>query len=376
MAYADQFFFSRPARYLTGSVAILVLTWFFHLSELTRNQTTCALGFLIVILLTATFHGRNPALLTSFTAMLCFNLFFLPPFGTLRIVEPHNLVVWAAFTVTAIIAGELSAYASRRAEEAERNRDELVLLNEEAREAFEQAAKVEAAEQGEILKSALLDALTHDMRTPLTAIKASVTTLIDQNKNYATGSSAGEFVGDLLSIIDEETDRLTDFNQSLFEIARIEGGALTVRDERTAPAEAITAAVERCRKNIIGRTVRLEIGEEVSDAAIEMQALTEAVFVLLENALKYSPPSEFVTITAKNSGADVRICVIDRGATIPSDVREKMFEKFYRGRTDTKGLGLGLAIAKGIIEAYGGSLVLEDHATVGNRFVITLKGAP
>ena len=111
------------------------------------NSTTVALTLLLVVLSSATFFGRNPALLASFVAMLCFNYFFLPPVHTWTIADPQNLVAWAAFTITAIVAGELSAYASRRAREAER-------LYEELQTAFKTATQAEALKQSEKLKSA------------------------------------------------------------------------------------------------------------------------------------------------------------------------------------------------------------------------------
>ena len=104
------------------------------------NTTTVALALLLVVLSSATFFGRNPALLASFVAMLCFNYFFIPPVHTWTISDPQNLVAWAAFTITAIVAGELSAYARRRARESER-------LYEELQTAFKTATQAEALRQ-------------------------------------------------------------------------------------------------------------------------------------------------------------------------------------------------------------------------------------
>src|SRR6266404_3575783 len=150
------------------SVAAVLLVTLALLSLEDRiNSTTVSLSLLLIVLAAATFFGRNPALLASFAAMLCFNYFFLPPRFTWTISDPQNLVAWAAFTITAIVAGELSAYARRRAGESER-------LFEELQRAFKSETQAEALRQSEKLKSALLDAVTHDLRTPLTSIKASV----------------------------------------------------------------------------------------------------------------------------------------------------------------------------------------------------------
>ena len=150
------------------------------------NSTTVALTFLLVVLFIATFVGRNPALVASVIAVLCFNYYFLHPVGTWTIAEWENLVAWAAFTITAVTAGEISAYARRRAEEAERQKDEIKRLYDELQIAFEKSSEAEALRRNEKLKSALLDAVTHDLRTPLTSIKASVTTLLDSEGGHRT----------------------------------------------------------------------------------------------------------------------------------------------------------------------------------------------
>jgi two-component system sensor histidine kinase KdpD len=111
---------------------------------------------------------------------LCFNFFFLPPVHTFNIVNPQNWIALTAFLITAVTAGELSARARRRAEEAEAGRREIERLYHEYQVAAERARQVEVFEQSERLKSALLDAVTHDLRTPLTSIKAAVTTLLDE----------------------------------------------------------------------------------------------------------------------------------------------------------------------------------------------------
>lgn len=363
----------RPFGYVIGVAVVLLLTWLFHFSELSYNPATSALSFLLVILFVAVFAGRNPALVTSFAAMACYNFFFLPPYGTWHIAAPQNLVAWAAFTIAAIVVGELSSCAKRRADEAEASRDEVVRVNNEAREAFERATRAESAEQSEKLKSALLDALTHDMRTPLTAIKAAATTLIDDE---SAGRLDDESRVDLLSVIDEETDKLTRFNQSLVEIARIEGGALLVGESSASISDALTVAARRNEHLIAGRKLIKHLPETVANVRIDKASLAEVFSVLIENAFKYSPETEPVIVTANEARDDVQISVIDRGIGVKESDREKVFEKFYRGVNDTRGLGLGLAIAKGIVEAYGGRVtVTTGDDGVGSIFTVTLPKA-
>src|SRR6185369_16563120 len=129
--------FRYPISYTVPVAAIAMATLVLIQLRSEINPTTVALAFLILILASATFLGRNPALLASLAAMLCFNFFFLPPIYTWTIADPENLIAWGAFTLTAVIAGELSAYARRRA-------DESRSLYEELQRAFDRAAEAEA----------------------------------------------------------------------------------------------------------------------------------------------------------------------------------------------------------------------------------------
>lgn len=331
------------------------------------NSTTVALAFLLVVLSAATFFGRNPALLASFAAMLCFNYFFLPPYYTWTIAEPQNLVAWAAFTLTALIAGELSAYASRRAKEAER-------LYEELQHAFKTATEAEALKQSEKLKSALLDAVTHDLRTPLTSIKASVTTLLDSEGGHRTIELDSEGRTDFLDIINEETDRLNGFIESMVQLARVEAGPAQGTTLYSNVEEIISTALNRVETLISGHHLLVNMEKEMPLIRVDARAIAEVVYNLVENAAKYSENGTTITITAYSRGDRVFISVADEGTGIPEEMRERVFEKFVRLEgSAADGLGLGLAIARGIVEAQGGKIEIRSGRNrTGTEVVLTL----
>lgn len=156
------------------------------------NHTTAALALLLLVLLIATRWGIRPAVLVSVVGVLYFNFFFLPPLGTFTIADPDNWVALFAFLVTALVVGQLSARAKQRAEEAEAGQREIERLYRESQEVFARASEAEALRRSEQLKSALLDAVTHDLRTPLTAIKASATTLLEELRALTKGMEDGE----------------------------------------------------------------------------------------------------------------------------------------------------------------------------------------
>jgi K+-sensing histidine kinase KdpD len=355
-------------RYLTSLCAIAVVTIGLAPFEAFLNPTTVALSLLLAVLLAATFFGRNPALLAALLAALCFNFFFLPPLYTLTIADPQNWAALAAFLVTAIVAGELSAIAARRADEAER-------LYAELQTAFEEASQAEALRQSEKLKSALLDAVTHNLRTPLTSIKAAATSLLDDERE-------GEFHLDcearteFLEIINEETDRLNCFIEGIIELARAEAGAMRSGKNWSAVDEIVLDALNRAATHLGNRTVKFEIEKELPTVRADAKALAEVVYTLLDNAAKYSPENSAVKITARRLSEAVEIAVTDEGIGITPELRTRVFDKFFRAARDQKtaeGLGLGLSIARAIVEAHNGKIWITDgDCERGTKVIFTV----
>jgi len=292
------------------------------------NSTTVALALLLTILFLATAFGSRYALVASLIAVLCFNFFFLPPLYTFTIADPQNWVSFGAFVITAIVAGQLSTYARRRAEESERRRVEIEKLYEELQNAFEQASEAEAVRRSEKLKSALLDAITHDLRTPLTSIKASATSLIESKKSKFLGIE-GEV--EFLEIINEESDRLNQFIEGLVGLARIEANELDVRKEWTTVAELFETSIERSRKRLDSYHVVIDLEKDLPSIYVDASAVSEALYLLLDNAAKYSAPHSVIKLTARQvTGARMNIVIEDQGRGIPPSERQKIFEKLVR----------------------------------------------
>ncbi|HXQ70814.1 MAG TPA: DUF4118 domain-containing protein [Pyrinomonadaceae bacterium] len=361
---------------LLGTAAVTVL--FVPFRE-QINSTTTALAYLLVVLFIALFWGRGPALVASVVGVLCFNFFFLPPLYTLSIAHPENWIALLAFFTTALAVGQLSAREKRRAEEAERGEREIERLYKELQTAFERASQAEALKQSERLKSALLDAVTHDLRTPLTSIKASITTLLDEAR-------APEFALDkesrmeMLEVIDEESDRLNRFISGLIELARIDAGELQLRRQWGVIDEIISTALARAQPLTQGHAVELDIEEELPAVRVDERAVSEVVYTLIDNAAKYSPRGSRIKISAGLADGMIEMAVEDEGEGVPVALREHVFDKFFRATRDgdvsthqPSGTGMGLAIAKGIVEAHEGKIWIESAAGGhGARVVFTL----
>jgi two-component system sensor histidine kinase KdpD len=349
------------------------------------NSTTVALAFLLVVLFVALFWGRMPALLASVLGVFCLNFFFLPPLYTLSIAHPQNWVALTAFFTTALVVGQLSARAKQRAEEAEAGKREIERLYRELQSAFERASQAEALKQSEKLKSALLDAVTHDLRTPLTSIKASITTLLDEVRRRSQDEQPvpldSESRLEMMEVIDEESDRLNRFIGGLIELARIEAGELQLRWRWGTVDEIISTTLVRAESLTKGREVELDIEKELPVVRVDERAVSEVVYTLIDNAAKYSPGSSAIKISAKRSGDGlIRMAVEDQGVGIADNLRERVFDKFFRATRDgdisthqPSGTGMGLAIAKGIVEAHHGEIWIESGTGGhGARVVFTL----
>ncbi|HMV50814.1 MAG TPA: ATP-binding protein, partial [Blastocatellia bacterium] len=297
--------------------------------------------------------------------------FFLPPLYTFTIADPQNWIALAAFLITAVTAGQLSARVKRRAEEAEAGRREIERLYDEYKIASEQAKQAEVFRQSEQLKSALLDAVTHDLRTPLTSIKASVTTLLAEAP--AKESSEDTVVLDpegraeLLEVINEETDRLNRFVENLVELAKLEAGELQLRRRWGSVAEIVALACRRAAELTARHSIEVSLERELPAARVDANLLAEVLYSLIDNAAKYSPAGSLIEIAARRAEHEmILLSVEDQGRGIPPEARERVFDKFFRltsdGALQPKGLGMGLAIARGIVEAHGGCIWIEHGA--------------
>jgi len=349
------------------------------------NATTVALAFLLVVLFVALFWGSRPALLASVLGMFCFNFFFLPPLYTLTIAHGENWIALIIFFTTALAVGQLSARAKQRAEEAESGKRQIESLYKQLQTAFERASEAEAAKRSERLKSALLDAVTHDLRTPLTSIKASITTLIEEARGPTNDNQPivldEESRLEMLEVIDQESDRLNRFISDLIELARIEAGELHLRRRWGSVDEIISTAITRAKSLVANHHVQVNCEPESPVVRVDANAVSEVIYTLIDNAAKYSPPGSTIKIDARR-GANgmVVMAVEDEGSGVPVEIRERVFDKFFRatrnGDVSThqpSGTGMGLAIAKGIVEAHEGKIWIENAKNgKGARVVFTL----
>ena len=359
---------ARVTGYLVAVVGVAVVVAV--LAPLHQQvRTTAALALLLVVLFIATAWGSLPALTAALLGTLGYNFFFLPPVRTFTIAESQNWAAFVAFAVTALTVGQLSARVRRRAADAERARAESERLYGELQLAFERASEAEALRKSEQLKTALLDAVTHDLRSPLTSIKVSVTALLGAY-NVPGGAIHldPEAHGELLEVINEETDRLDRFVENLVDMARIEAGELAPRRSWGAVDDIITMALQRASRITALHEIRVALEDNLPPVEVDPRGLAQVIYSLLENAANYSPAHTPIQIRAgRFAEGMIRCSVEDRGPGIAPELRERVFQRFFRADQalrakgeGSRGLGMGLAIARGIVQAHGGTIWIED----------------
>ena len=235
-----------------------------------------------------------------------------------------------------------------------------------------QAAGAEALRRSDRLRSALFNSISHDLRTPLSTVLGSATTLIDFGKSLAPKVRA-----DLLLSIREEAERLNRYVGDLLDMTRLEGGALTTRREWVDVRDVLRAAVERVKRRLETRTIDRDYPSKLSMVMADGSLLEQALVNILENAIAYSPDGTTIEVAAYEDRGNVVISIEDEGRGIPTPELERVFERFRRMEEATdrgKGAGLGLAISKGFVEAMGGRIAAASpiHEGRGTRILISL----
>lgn len=244
----------------------------------------------------------------------------------------------------------------------------LIAIAIERTNAVENVGKAEAAREHEKLHSAILDSIAHEFRTPLTAIKASVTSML-------AGGLDGSHQTELLTVINEEADRMDHLVEEATQMARLESHQVELDRKPHSIQEAIQRGLNLSKKFIGAHPVVVDCAETLPPAEFDLDLITNVLLQLMENAAKYSPPGSPIRISAEKSGDKVVVSVADRGPGIDELEQALIFDKFYRGkdnRYSVQGTGMGLAIARAVIEAHGGAISVTSQVGQGSVFSFTL----
>jgi two-component system sensor histidine kinase KdpD len=303
--------------------------------------------YLFAVLPVAVFFGLAYALAVSIASMLAFNFFFLPPLHTLALTDSENWVALAVFVVTAVVVSELATRARRRALAA---------------------TEADTLRRSDAVKTAVLHAVSHDLRSPLTAIRAASEGLESASLDLGEQDRA-----ELMETIRLETARLERLVANLLDLSRLEAGAARPQRELWPIDELVSRALDGLGAEAVRVTIALD--GEAPLVSVDAAQLERVLVNVLENALRFSSPSDRVELVGTSTGDDVLIRISDRGPGLDGEDLERIFEPFEHGRGAGQGTGLGLAIARGFAEANGCRLFAEPSSGSGASFVLALPAA-
>ena len=341
-----------------------------------RDDASRALPALVLVLpvvAAGVLGGRLAAVLVAVGAAVAFNLAFIPPYGSPDVDVYEDAVALVVLGGVGLAIGTLVARESERRRVAEQRAEALRVLNEQYEHVLadreqlrEERTRLAVLEQVDAQRAALLRSVSHDLRTPLAAIKAVASDLREQTEYDDTTRD------DLLDLVIEEAERLDRIVANLLSMSRIEAGALQPDTQAVALDELTADCVRRLRRIFKAVRVELAFPDDLPLADADYSQIDQVVTNLLENAARYAPPKSVVRVRGRAVAPDrVVLSVEDEGPGIPRHERARAFTPFERG-TGSTGTGVGLAICKAIVDAHGGTISVEDGLTGGARFVVSL----
>jgi two-component system sensor histidine kinase KdpD len=300
--------------------------------------------YLLAVVLAALRLGRGPAVVTAVGGVLAFDFLMVPPYLTLAVDDVEYLITFASLLSVGLVISGLAARAKERADEA-----------------FEKAALLEQLQDARLgqardeLHTALLQAMSHDLRTPLVSITGALSTLADDELQL--GDSARK---ELLENALEEAERLNRLVGDLLDVSRLEAGTLRLRRAACDVSDLVGAALGQLGGRLAAHPVRIDVPRGLPPVDGDFAALTQVLVNLIENAARYSPAGTPIEVAAGDEDGTVWLTVADRGPGLPEADLERVFDKGVRlaGAAGPAGTGLGLTICRGLVEAQGGSLRL------------------
>ena len=340
---------------ITTAIATLIGWLLYHGFDLpneTRHphlsDTNVLMLYLLGVLWVAMRASRSASIVASLLAVGAFDFCFVRPYLKFSVADSRYLGTFAVMLLTALVISTLTHRARTQASAA--------------REAWERA-------ETEFLRNTLLSGVSHDLRTPLSAITGAASTLIESGEELPDHDRFA-----MLQTIYSEAERMERLINNLLEMTRLESGSVALKREWQPLAEVVGTSLHHLRKRLADRAVKIDLHENLPLVFIDSVAIEQVLVNLVDNAVQHTPADSPIEISAHALDRRVMIEVADRGPGLPKGAQTRVFEKFFRahGGQSQRGIGLGLAICKAIVEAHGGSINAEDRGGGGSVFTVAL----
>ncbi len=335
--------------YLKSIVLVASTTLIGELIKRFLEPTNLVMLYLLIVVITALRWGRGPAIVTSILGVLAFDFFLVPPYLTFAINDLEYLFTFVGLLIVGLIISELMIKTKKHDEKAQ---------------------QLELLQVTEKLQTALLNSVSHDLKTPLASIIGSISMLLQD-----APSLDEETIKELLEDAYEESNRLNRIVSNLLDMTRLEAGAIKVSSKPCELRDVIGVSLQELKDKLGHRSIEIKISQDFPEISMDFSLIVKVFVNLIDNAVKYSPDETPIRIRAKIQERRGRIEIEDEGLGIRTEDLNRVFDKFFRvAKPDqVSGLGLGLSICRGIIEAHHGQIWAESSgAKKGATFVILL----
>lgn len=339
--------------YLVVSCSISVVSLVSYLITPLIGYHAVGFIFLFFITVISPFMRIGLTVLAALLSALVWNFFFMPPQYTFIIHAPEDLMMFIAYFFVALTIGLLTTKLKRKRVQYEKSRTQVRLFSE-----------------SEKFHKTLLNCIAHEFKTPLTAIVGAATTLQTQGEQKKRNATTDKM---LLEEIVASSGRLNNLFENLLDMERIESGATHLNHEWFSLVELVRHVITLQEKMLSEHTIDIKMEDEPLYYCGDFSLLEHALSNVILNSAHYSPKRSKITITVSKNSDSLNIAVADEGKGIPGQYKANLFEKFYRiPGTPSGGLGLGLSIAKNLVELHRGSIKITDNSSGGSTFTLAL----
>ncbi len=339
--------------YLKSALAVALVALAAHLLTRFVALPHVSVLFVAAVIISAALWGLGPSLAAAFLSVVAGSYLFYSPIYSFHVTDPQDYADLAVFVIVAVLTSRLADGVRRQAREI---------------------ADARLKAQGEALREALLNSVSHDLQTPLAAILGSASVL------ESLGERGDPHVRrELAATIREEAERLANHIGNVLDLTRVRAGQIAPRLELVELMDIVNGALRRKEKALAGRTLQVDVPPRLPMLRLDLFLMEHAVANVLDNAAKFSPPGSTVRVTAREEGGAVLLEIADEGCGIRAEELDRVFEAFYRGspREGAAGSGLGLAICRAFVAANGGSVTISSAgAGRGAQVRIRLPASP